>query len=462
MIRLFEDLLRKAGMVVKKIVTYILLSLIVLFFGITLTGFMIKAKSIGRIAPGITLCGQDISGMTMDEVEKTVKAWMPEFVTELRCPFLPEMQGEVEVAVKEQMGKEEGVLRVLKGELYLRTEMPMVRMVTEDTLQAVAIRSSEVKVWEWLYAKVTGTPFCIRPVEGVYVWEEAQFKELLFIVTGFLERDSVEAGIRWENGKIKVTESRRGFCVAEEEVWKEAENVMTRVRECLKKERVKSMVLRFYLKGKAVLPKLSTAQAKECNTKLGEFVTGYSGAGTGRAKNIETGAAHLHGELILPGEEFSTAVTLMPFTEKNGYAAGGTYIDGQLGESIGGGVCQLSTTLYNALLQTRLDISMRYPHSMPVGYVPLGRDAAIAGDYKDLRFVNNTEAPVLLLCEAVEENVKVTLYGAGEARRAEVTIESVVTEKTEESVIVEVYRTEKGEKGETVRERVSRDRYKEK
>ena len=93
--------------------------------------------------------------------------------------------------------------------------------------------------------------------------------------------------------------------------------------------------------------------------------------------------------------------------------------------------------------------------------MPLGRDAAIAGDYKDLRFVNNMKAPVILLCEGAEEKVKVTLYGPEEAKRGKVTFESVVTEQEEDSVIVEVYRVEKGEKGKEVRERVSRDRYKE-
>ena len=256
-----------------------------------------------------------------------------------------------------------------------------------------------------------------------------------------------------------MSESRRGFRLESEALWADAERVEQEVTEYLKTGSVEGLVLRFYVKGTAQMPNLSTSQAQKCDTVIGTFRTSYVGAGTGRAQNIRAGAEHLQAKVILPGDLFSVAEALMPFTEENGYATGGTYIDGQLSESIGGGVCQLSTTLYNALLQTRLEIVERYPHSMPVGYIPPGRDAAIAGDYKDLKFRNTTKSPVLLLCETTGEEVKVTLYGCEEARREGVTFENVVTEETEENVTVEVYRMETGENGNRVRERVSCDTY---
>lgn len=469
---------RKVDMVVKRIVTYILFGLVFLFFAVTIAGFAVKVKGAGRIAPGVMVCGQDVSGMTVEEVEAFLQRSMPTFVTELRCALLPEMQTEVETAIRGQRqrdGKEGqnpeivgekseaemGEARVMLsgGELCLRTNAPMVRIVVEDTLNAVAKKSSEVKVWEWLYAYVTGSAFQTRQAEVMFVWEEAQFGELLSVVTGLLERDCIEATIRWEKGNITVTESKRGFRVDTMEAWEEADRVLAAVTERLQVGSAKSMVLRFYLDGEVLLPQLSTEQAKQCNTKLAEFSTGYSGAGTGRAKNIETGATRLHAKVILPGEEFSTATALMPFTKENGYMTGGTYIDGQLSESIGGGVCQLSTTLYNALLRTRLLITERYSHSMPVGYIPLGQDAAIAGDYKDLKFKNTTTAPVLLLCEATGEKVKVALYGSKEAGRGDITMESIITEQTEDSVTVEVYRTEQAERGAGVREKISTDKY---
>lgn len=465
-------------MVVKRSVTYILLGLVLVFFTVTIAGFTVKGKGAGRIAPGVFVCGQDVSGMTVDEVEEFLKGSLPSFVTELQCVFLPEQQTEVEAAVREKMqrngtegqkaetdreqaGTKRGEVRatVSGGKLCLRGNAPMVRIVVEDTLNEVAKKSSEVKVWEWLYVYVTGKAFQTRQAEATYAWEASRFGELLSVVTGVLERDCTEATVRWEKGNITVTESKQGFRVDTAEAWEEADRVLAAVTERLQNGRVKSMVLRFSLDGEVLPPQLSTEQAKQCDTRLAEFSTGYSGAGSGRVKNIETGATHLHAKVILPGEEFSVAAALMPFTKENGYVTGGTYIHGQLSESIGGGVCQLSTTLYNALLRTRLLITERYSHSMPVGYISLGQDAAIAGDYKDLKFKNTTTVPILLLCEATGEEVKVVLYGSKEAKRGDITMESIITEQTKDSVTVEVYRIETAADGGTLRERISKDTY---
>lgn len=444
----------------KKILTYTLVGLVTLFFAVTVAGCVVRVRAVGKIAPGVMLGGRDISGMSVEEVEELIGGILPEVLTEIRCRFLPEMQKEVETAVIGLTENTESIrMSVQENELCMTVDAQIVRISVEDTIEEIIQKSREVKVWEWLYAKAAGKPFQIREAEAVFVWEEEYFGELLSVFTDLLERECVEAAVHWENEGIKVTESKRGFRIDTKKIWNDAETMMTEVSARLKNAPVEGLVLRFFLEGTALMPRLSTSQARACDTVIGEFTTGYPGAGEGRVQNIKAGAAKLHTKVILPGEEFSVAAALMPFTEANGYATGGTYIDGQLSESIGGGVCQLSTTLYNVLLQTHLDITMRYPHSMPVGYIPLGRDAAIAGDYKDLRFVNNTRVPVLLLCEATEDEVKVTLYGSEEAKRGNVTFESVIEEETKESVTVEVYRTEKAEGGAEIRDRVSVDKY---
>ena len=437
----------------RRVVIYSLTGLV---FLVLAAGFVIKKTGENRIAPGVVLCGRDVSRLTEEELLRVVtEDLLPETVTEFRCRFLPEMREETERRVTEY-------LTVQEGELCLTTRAPMFRVCVEETKAAVREASRDVTAWEWLYGAVAGRPFRERRVTAEFVWEEDAFRSCVETLQSVTERNRKEAGVEWKNGGVKVTESQRGYRLNTENLWKEAERVVKEVSDRLNAGPVEGLVLRFYVSGTALMPRLSTEQAEKCDTVIGEFTTFYTGAGGGRVQNIEAGAEKLHGKVILPGEEFSVASVLMPFTEENGYASGGTYIDGQLSESIGGGVCQLSSTLYNALLQTKLNITMRYPHSMPVGYVLPGRDAAIAGDYKDLRFVNNTKAPVVLLCETKGETVTVTLYGTKEAKRGEVSFESVVTEKTEESVTVEVYRTEKGEKGKRVREKVSRDRYKEK
>lgn len=460
----------------KRIVTYSLAGVLAVAVMLTVAGAVAKKQGEGRIAPGVTVCGRDVSGMTMTEAEAVIRGLMPECVTELRCRFLPEMREEIEVRIMEinetlkrenkpvagtaEAGDTAGAsLTMIENEVLLAMNQPFLRIDTEDTLQAVTERSSEAKVWEWLYGAVTGQPFRTRNVDAVFIWEENCLADGIAMLRKVTERERQDATVGFENGQVKVTESMRGYRLETETFWEDAEAAAQSATEQVKKGPVEGFVFRLYVTGTALMPNLSTAQAERCNTIIGTFSTAYTGAGNGRAQNIETGAKKLQGRVVLPGEEFSVAAALMPFTEENGYASGGTYIDGQLSESIGGGVCQLSTTLYNVLLQTKLEITERHPHSMPVGYVPLGRDAAIAGDYKDLKFKNTTDVPVLLLCEATGEEVKVTVYGEEDAKRGAVSFESVITEENEEKVTVEVYRIEKGEDGKEEREKVSGDEY---
>lgn len=470
---------RKVDRVVKRRIRFIPAVFIVCFI-VLMSGGLVRIRYKGRIAPGIRLCGWDVSGMTVQEVEEVLLSLLPELRTELKCQILPEMKADVERAIQKRIWETEQIagkdttadepdvnkhgteflhIWVSENELALTAKTPMVRILSEETIQAVVEKNNEVKVWEWFYAWVTGRAFQTRQVEAVVAWEKAQFGELVTIAAGLLQRDKAEATVKWENDYIAVTESKRGFRLETEAIWEEFETVTEAVEKRIQMGAVDGLVLRFALKGTVLMPRLSTSQAKKCDTIIGEFSTGYQGAGSGRVQNIAAGASHLHATVILPGEVFSTAAALMPFTKENGYTAGGTFIEGQLSESIGGGVCQLSTTLYNALLQTKLQITERKSHSMPVGYIPPGRDAAIAGDYKDLKFKNTTKAPVILLCKATGDKVTVTLYGMAEAKREAVTFESIITEKTETGMTVEVYRAEKTENGAVLRGKISTDRY---
>lgn len=129
---------------------------------------------------------------------------------------------------------------------------------------------------------------------------------------------------------------------------------------------------------------------------LGSFSTWYTGGSTGRDQNVENGISKINGTLLYPGEGFSVHEAVSPFTAENGYGVGYAYENGIVIESYGGGICQVSTTLYNAVIRAELEVTQRAPHSMVVGYVEPAEDAAIAGDYKDLKFVNNLEHPIYI------------------------------------------------------------------
>ena len=166
---------------------------------------------------------------------------------------------------------------------------------------------------------------------------------------------------------------------------------------------------------------------------LGTFTTSFSTSGGARSANVANGCRLLSGITLYPGDEISTLETITPFSEENGYYMAASYLNGQVVDSLGGGICQVSTTLYNAVLQAELEVTERYNHSMIVTYVDPSADAAIAeSSGKDFKFKNNLDYPVYIDGYTTpEKQITFTIYGL-ETRDSgrEVLYESEVLERT--------------------------------
>lgn len=145
--------------------------------------------------------------------------------------------------------------------------------------------------------------------------------------------------------------------------------------------------------------------------KMGSGSTDYSSSSDNRKTNVENAVSKIDGTILYPGESFSVLDAVLPFEVENGYAAAASYAQGEVVESIGGGVCQVSTTLYLALIRAELQIDTRSNHSMTVSYVKPAFDAAVAEGSKDLIFTNNTEAPIYIRGVADGETVAFYVYG---------------------------------------------------
>ncbi len=141
-------------------------------------------------------------------------------------------------------------------------------------------------------------------------------------------------------------------------------------------------------------PEITAAHFEIIDREIGSFRTWISGSG-GRVTNIILATASLNNCLLLPGEIFSFNKANGPRTAERGYRHAPIIVGGAVVPGLGGGVCQVSTTLYNAVLSAGLEVVERYPHSQPVGYVPPGMDATVA-DSLDFRFRNNTDRLILI------------------------------------------------------------------
>ncbi len=180
-------------------------------------------------------------------------------------------------------------------------------------------------------------------------------------------------------------------------------------------------------------PRGNEEELKQLKDVLGTFSTTYKSSTKARVENVANGARLINGMVLYPGDTFSAYEVVSPFTEENGYYMAGSYLNGKVVDSLGGGICQVSTTLYNAVLLAELEIVERSPHSMIVNYVEPSSDAAIAGTYKDFKFKNDSEYPIYIEGTATDSRqLTFTIYGV-ETRDSnrKVKFESNVLEETE-------------------------------
>ena len=163
---------------------------------------------------------------------------------------------------------------------------------------------------------------------------------------------------------------------------------------------------------KVTKPKGDTDTLSRLTDVLGQFTTRYYSSGKDRCTNVANGCRLLNGTLLYPGEQISVSQTISPMTEENGYALAGSYLNGKVVESFGGGICQVSTTLYQAVLRAELQVDERYNHSMVVNYVDHSGDAAIAEGIKDFKFTNNMSTPVYIDGYTTpDKTITFTIYG---------------------------------------------------
>ena len=162
-------------------------------------------------------------------------------------------------------------------------------------------------------------------------------------------------------------------------------------------------------------PRGSKEELAEITDLLGSFSTDYSSSSAARKNNVANGVGFINGTILYPGDEFSVLNTITPFTAENGYQLAGSYENGTTVETYGGGICQVSTTLYGAVRQAELEIITRTCHSMIVTYVPPSQDAAISeSGGKDFQIKNNKSYPIYIEGYCDGNNAYFNIYGKEE------------------------------------------------
>lgn len=152
--------------------------------------------------------------------------------------------------------------------------------------------------------------------------------------------------------------------------------------------------------------------------ELASFSTSYD-ATEDRAVNVELASRRIDGIVVQPGEMFSFSNSILSRTVENGYVVAPSFASGRVVSSVGGGICQVSSTLYVAMLLSSIQATERYAHSLQVDYVPKGLDSAIVEGMKDLRFRNPYDYPVCIHSSAADGTLTVSISKAETGDAAE-------------------------------------------
>lgn len=227
-----------------------------------------------------------------------------------------------------------------------------------------------------------------------------------------------KAAVNIVNGKVEIIPEKNGYSLDFEKTFRDACRALSDGR------------LYVEAAGQIIKPDIVAADLAGINSLLADYTTTFDSSASNRTHNITIASEVINGTLLKPGQIFSLNQTLGPRLSETGYLKAPVYIEEQLTLDIGGGICQVASTLYNAVLMSDLAVIERFPHPRPVNYVTLGRDATIAGDYLDLKFANNTDSPVYLSSHVESDTITVRIFGAGknDDRKVWITTEKNVIE----------------------------------
>lgn len=263
--------------------------------------------------------------------------------------------------------------------------------------------------------------------EITYDIDEEKAAQLLKDQEEILNTEAVNASLERKDGSFLITPGKQGIAV-------NVEKSVEKMEEFFRKE-WKEEDTSIELAADITEPKGTKEELEKVKDLLGTYHTSYASSNAGRRQNVENGTSKINGTVIYPEEEVSVYEITSPYVAENGYGIGGAYENGKVIESYGGGICQVSTTLYNAVIRAELQVTERYPHSMTVSYVDPSEDAAIAGTYKDFKFKNTTGAPVYIEGYTSGEAVYFNVYGQEtRAENRQVRFESEVLTTTDPGV----------------------------
>jgi vancomycin resistance protein YoaR len=274
----------------------------------------------------------------------------------------------------------------------------------EKTLQRVQDMAHRYPAWWRMVLAATGQQVS-QNVSPVIHFDEG-------VLQGWLKQWSSEVESAPQNARLRYIAPRRWEITPEKVGYRLPANTGDLLQEVIRRgQNVCTVTM------ETVPPRITSEHLREIDTEWAVVSTRYSERERNRAHNIRKAAASIDGIVLLPGDTFSYNEVVGPRTICEGFRKAPVIVKGEMVLGDGGGVCQVSTTVYMAALQAGLQIVQRSRHAFPIEYAPAGLDATVVYGVIDLRLRNNTPCPIALATEAKNGRMVVRVLGAGRCQR---------------------------------------------
>ena len=405
-----------------------------------------------KFLDGVSIQGVDLSGLSYEEgkakldeiynkkLEKDITLYYGEYSGVLN-PTLMEVNYQIEKALDEayNIGKSGNIfvnnyqiLSVMFQKKNIELQMTLNEEVTRQTIEDIGISLPGVVI-ESSYSVEGNNLIITKGTPGIVIDTEKLLEEVkenllntntedIKIEIPVLQKDPEEIDI----DKIyeEVHKEAQDAYYEEEPfaIYPEVEGIdfdLEQAREMLKEEKQEYIIPLIITKPEKTLEDIGE---KAFPDELATFTTRYDASDVDRTTNLKLACSKLNGTVVLSGETFSYNDTLGPRTVAAGYKNAKIYEAGQVVDGLGGGICQISSTLYNTALKANMEIVERRNHQFVTSYVPAGKDATVVYGSTDFKFKNTRSYPIRIVASAQNGVATVTFYGIKEEQEYEFTI----------------------------------------
>lgn len=336
-----------------------------LFVTLGLGSVVAYDKTHDRAPSGLIIWGKDYSGMSRSQVFTQVKKQVPNGVSYKNSYYPLTMERSYEDIEKWL----DQVFQVPTGSLYADIRESLIRPSKVITANELGLNREEIQ-------------------------------DQLHLISKSINQPMIAARILYANGRLVKTDGQVGLVLDIEETWQKI------IREHEQK------TIELVVTDVPARPdNLDLIKSKDI---LGDYTTYFNSQDVPRIKNLRLAAMALDGQLIPPGQMFSYNDVVGERTEAAGYMPAFVFADNVVIEGIGGGICQDSSTLYQAVLQAHLPIVERHTHTLPVKYVLKGQDATVSYGILDFRFRNNTQGYILISARTGSNWLRIQLFGVAD------------------------------------------------